>query len=964
MHKFLYVEIIQRIKHKKIRPFFLVAILSCLSLPLSAGFITYGRGDGGGASGTHTANLDVAAQSQGYGSHADRERAIALGYDGSSLNDALTYNAALGLTSISHPTPRTLVDSNDDPLTANHYEVDCDDFIETLSSVSGTGCADLTKLHFLTVQSDTDRSKEAGYDNHMQFKEAQLLNYQRNCTDSAIFLEAIGRNVDNCFAAELTPQSADTCSAFIIDNNFTVADGTPAGGCDELLRSEYTQLPTWLAGAGDRLAQDNCYADAQDRQRAEALDYDPDTCADGDLWAMAKGLAVNPHPSSRGNHVLRTADNRAIAASQYELDCDGYIARTQGVTGDGCTALTKTHFTTVKPLTDAAVDNGYVSDMQYRSADALGYMQNCGDADLYHEAQQAGRTTSLCDGDALSGPSVEQCTDYIAGMDLRDSANAVLTGCPVMTRTQFVAMGPWLDGSADRAAQENCYADEFDRNDAMALGYDGNLCSDGDLWAAAKGMNTNPHPSTRETTSLRNSRNRTFSANYYESECDAYIADGALATTIAGPDGTIIAVPAASGDGCADLHRHHFVTVRNDVDTAYHFGYDSRADRAAAAVLLYGDSCADSDLYNEARARSAGGGTGECGPATALTPPPAAQCTAYIDQESLSATACSGMNKTQYTAFKNWLTSDANALANCYERHGPLGPPWPAVAYVSRTHAESLGYDPYSCADADLYSASFGRMTNPALTPGRSAEDRKLMTSGPNPIQLEDVSWIAWVDAGNHYFLTSYSPAVHYGNLCRNGKTFADGTSFDRINNHVGCGHNNPNNSAGTLNPRRRADFLALKTYIDTNVIEKGFFDPSSYQNHLRQGFSLDPSAGDRYFPADEFAYCEFHEGTWRQCTNGITYQSWLALRNIMQAVEGSTEIDKADIDNFIRHHKATNAYSATLGITPDFDTPISVRYSFDATTGLSETDAATVRTCINNLSFQKNNVIVSDCLE
>ena len=531
-----------------------------------------------------------------------------------------------------------------------------------------------------------------------------------------------------------------------------------------------------------------------------------------------------------------------------------------------------------------------------------------------------------------------------------------------MTRTQYVDMGPWLDGSADRAAQDNCYEDQFDRTAAIALGYDGDLCSDGDLWAAAKGMNNNPYPTTRATTALRNSRNRTFSANYYEADCDAYIADGALATTIS-QGGQVVAVPAASGDGCADLHRHHFVTVRNDVDTAYHFGYDGRADRAAAIELSYGDSCADSDLYNEARARSNGSTNGICGPtATALTPPPSAQCTLYSTQESLSGTGCNQMTKPQYTAFKTWLTSDANAIAHCYERHSPLGPPWPAVAYASRTHAISLGYDGYSCTDADLYSGSFSRMTNPAQTPGRTAEQRKLMTMGPNPMQLEDVSWIAWVAGGNHHFLTSYSPATIYNNVCRNGQTFADGTTFQRINNHVGCANNNPNNSDGALNPRLRADFVTLKTYIDTNIIEPGFFDHNSYQNHLRQGFTLNASDGDRYFPVDEFAYCEFDEATWRQCTYGITYRSYLALKNIMQAVNAGTEIAKVDIDNFIRYHK-TSSYAASTGTVPDFNTRISLRYAFDETTGLSVTDAASVRTCITGLSNKKNNVIVSDCL-
>jgi len=331
-----------------------------------------------------------------------------------------------------------------------------------------------------------------------------------------------------------------------------------------------TTINGYTADAHDRFARDNCYADWQDRERAVALDYDGSACADGDLWAMAKGLTENPNPTSRGNHPLQTAGNRQIATAQYEADCDAYIARTDGVTGDGCTGLNKTDFTTVKLATDGAVDNGYASDVQYRLADALGYEQSCEDADLYHEAQQAGILVSMCDGAALRVPTAQQCTEYITSIDLRDTADAVVTGCPRMTRTQFAAMGPWLDGAPDRAARANCYENAAERDAAISLGYNGESCDDGKLYARALGRILINHPSEVllqiAFASGSTSNNVQIGSNQYEADCDNYISE---------TDGV-------TGAGCADLTRDQFAAIKTNHDAAQNNGFGSWQDRTAA----------------------------------------------------------------------------------------------------------------------------------------------------------------------------------------------------------------------------------------------------------------------------------------------------------------------------------------------------------------------------------------------
>ena len=233
-----------RFVSKKTLAFISLALVA--AVPLSAGFVgTGGRGGGGGASGAYTNQVDGNAQAEGYFSHAEREAAKALGYSGTSLSDADLYNAAKGRSASSYPTQHNLTDSNSSTIGANHYETDCDDYILLNSSVTGDGCADLTKTQFLAVRTNTDAATNAGFDDHTQYKAANLLGYTKVCADSDLYLEAIGRSASACFSTSLTPPDSGDCTTYISDNSLTDSDSVALAGCSAMTKTQYNAFKTW-----------------------------------------------------------------------------------------------------------------------------------------------------------------------------------------------------------------------------------------------------------------------------------------------------------------------------------------------------------------------------------------------------------------------------------------------------------------------------------------------------------------------------------------------------------------------------------------------------------------------------------------------------------------------------------------------------------------------------------------------
>ena len=233
-----------RFVSKKTLAFISLALVA--AVPLSAGFVgTGGRGGGGGASGAYTNQVDGNAQAEGYFSHAEREAAKALGYSGTSLSDADLYNAAKGRSASSYPTQHNLTDSNSSTIGANHYETDCDDYILLNSSVTGDGCADLTKTQFLAVRTDTDAATNAGFVDHTQYKAANLLGYTKICADSDLYLEAIGRSASACFSTSLTPPASSDCTTYISDNSLTDSDSVALTGCSAMTKTQYNAFKTW-----------------------------------------------------------------------------------------------------------------------------------------------------------------------------------------------------------------------------------------------------------------------------------------------------------------------------------------------------------------------------------------------------------------------------------------------------------------------------------------------------------------------------------------------------------------------------------------------------------------------------------------------------------------------------------------------------------------------------------------------
>ena len=388
----------------------LVAALCIISLPLSAGFVTYGRGDGGGSAGTHTANLDADAQTNGFFSHLEREAAISLGYSGTSLADARLYNAAKGRSSTSYPTQQNLTDGNGDNLTANHYEADCDDYIASTPGVSGGGCADLTKAQFTSVRNDTDLAKAAGYDNNTQYQEALLLGYARNCTNSDIYLEALGRANSACDGEALAPPTADNCSNYIGGYSLTDDAGLALSGCGVMTKTQYASFKDWLSGEADADARENCYENDLERTAAVALGYDAETCADGKLYARALGRRLVNHPSEVLLQIAfasgATNTNVQIASNQYEADCDNYIAGTDGVTGDGCADLTRSQFFTIRSNHDTAQNDGFGSSQDRTAALAASppHATGCNGANDYYVSVGSLSNPTLNPACALDAP--------------------------------------------------------------------------------------------------------------------------------------------------------------------------------------------------------------------------------------------------------------------------------------------------------------------------------------------------------------------------------------------------------------------------------------------------------------------------------------------------------------------------------------------------------------------------------
>lgn len=188
----------------------------------------------------------------------------------------------------------------------------------------------------------------------------------------------------------------------------------------------------------DQNAQANGYHSDIERQAAITKGYNGDDSDDANLYNAAKGRASSPYPSQ---HNITDSNSAAITTNHYEDDCDDYILLNSSVTGTSCTDLTKTQFLVVRSNTDAAIDNGYDTHVQFKTANLLGYTKSCADSDVYLEA--LGRSSSACYSTALAPPTAADCTSYISTNSLTDSSNTALTGCAAMTKTQYNGFKNW-----------------------------------------------------------------------------------------------------------------------------------------------------------------------------------------------------------------------------------------------------------------------------------------------------------------------------------------------------------------------------------------------------------------------------------------------------------------------------------------------------------------------------------------
>ena len=154
-----------------------------------------------------------------------------------------------------------------------------------------------------------------------------------------------------------------------------------------------------------------------------------------------------------------------------------------------------------------------------------------------------------------------------------------------MTNTQYASFQNWVSGQADADAQQYCYENDLERSQAIALGYDGTSCSDAKLYARALGRRLVNYPTEYllniSFASGTGSTLVQIAADQYEDDCDAFIADGS----------------GVSGDGCADLQRAQFASIRSNHDASQNDGYGGHGARTAAVAGSFATDCDGANAY-------------------------------------------------------------------------------------------------------------------------------------------------------------------------------------------------------------------------------------------------------------------------------------------------------------------------------------------------------------------------------
>ena len=389
------------------KAFWATALGVLLSLPLSAGYVTYERGSGGGASSTHVNNLNEDAQSVGYPTDALRDAAIALGY-GNNVTDADIFMAARGESSNDYPTPHVLTTANGDNISANQYEEDCDYYILVTSSVTGDSCADLTKTQFLSVKTLTEDAIEFGYDSNQQRLTATGLGYADSCNGSDLFHEARGQTTGRCNNNALNPPQASDCATYSANYNLVDVSNAAISTCGAMTNTQYASFQNWVSGQADADAQQYCYESDLERSQAIALGYDGTSCSDAKLYARALGRRLVNYPTESLLNISFASGTSStlvqIAADQYEDDCDAFIADGSGVSGDGCADLQRAQFASIRSNHDASQNDGYGGRVARTAAVAGNFATDCDGANAYYVSIGATANPTLNPNCALQAP--------------------------------------------------------------------------------------------------------------------------------------------------------------------------------------------------------------------------------------------------------------------------------------------------------------------------------------------------------------------------------------------------------------------------------------------------------------------------------------------------------------------------------------------------------------------------------
>ncbi len=306
----------------RLKVFVVMALSFALAVPVLAGFVGYGRGSGGGSSGSHLANLDSDANKTGWLTDAERDAAAVLGYSDTQA-DADMWAAAKGRSSNAHPSSRSTTQlttsSGTTNISADQYATDC-------TANHAADCDTLTKTQFSSIKASTDAALDLGFSSDQSYGDHVLGGHTtsnfpaadwENCyTDALTGANACPMDQDGYTAFNAIRAASDVCtlSTSNMTDFFNGSNVTNAAFATSNLSSLTTGEAGYLC---------DCLDDLSDQS----------------LTNM-KNCGANATASALGLHVVKGVQNGTYAASNITST----LLENLGVYGTADTAMNRDMF--------------------------------------------------------------------------------------------------------------------------------------------------------------------------------------------------------------------------------------------------------------------------------------------------------------------------------------------------------------------------------------------------------------------------------------------------------------------------------------------------------------------------------------------------------------------------------------------------------------------------------------------